>query len=88
MTTDSANDLVVGALVVTGIVVTVRDLAHGKRPSLGLPIGLTIVGMMLAAASDFAPDLAGGFAVLLALGALLRTGSDSLPAIRKAVSVQ
>ena len=84
MTSESAEGLVVGALVVAGLVTTVADLADGHRPSLGLPIALTVAGMMLAAATDFAPDLAGGFAVLLMLGALLRVGTKSLPAIGRA----
>lgn len=87
MTSDSAERLVVASLVVAGLVTAVSDLADGHRPSLGLPIALTVAGMMLAAATDFAPDLAGGFAVLLMIGALLRVGNKSLPAIGKATKL-
>lgn len=60
-----AQELVVGCLAATAVVAASSSLASGDVPGIRMVVGLAVSGMGLAAASMFAPDLAGGLAVLI-----------------------
>lgn len=66
MTTEHrAQELVVGCLAATAAVAAASTLASGDVPGIRMVTGLAFTGMTLAAASMFAPDIAGGLAVLI-----------------------
>lgn len=54
-----------GCLAATAVVAASSTLASGGVPGIRMAAGLAFTGMGLAAASMFAPDLAGGLSVLI-----------------------
>lgn len=86
MTPAGSKSSVVGAVVLTGVLVSVRDVTKGRPPELRSILGTFVAGVMLAALSGPMPTLAGGLAVLMALSALLTIGPEAFGALTKGLS--
>lgn len=81
MNTARANTLIVTSLAVTGTVAAGSGLSRGELPGVSLVVGLAGAGVGLAVAAQFAPDLAGMFAVLLMAGAVFAYGEPFFTAV-------
>lgn len=72
MSSAAAKRIVLVALVVAGGTATARELIeHGALPSVRVPLGAFVAGVMLAGLAEFAPDLAATFALVALTTALL-----------------
>lgn len=80
-----AKRLVVLALVVTGTMGAIRELAHPKPgvklPALRFVVGLTFAGVVLSALAEIQPKLAGGLAALMMTSSVLVGGSETFTAV-------
>lgn len=74
MTSGQAKRYVLLAMVLSAGIATVRPLMRAELPSVSVPIGVFVAGLMLALLSEFAPSLAGAFAVLIVVTTLLTAG--------------
>lgn len=86
MSTDRANGLVLTSLTVSAALVLIRDAAAKEVPSPRFMLGTVLTGAGLAVMSQFAPQLAGGFAVLLLISSIFVYGADAWQIITKATS--
>lgn len=75
MTGGKAKSLVIASVGAAGVLSSLEYLADGKRPPLTVFVGMTVTGVVLLAAADLSPDVAGGLALLLLVGAVLRNGT-------------
>jgi hypothetical protein len=85
-TTSSARKTVVASVLVTGALVGIRDVSRGHSPSLKTGVGLAFSSVLLGLMADGAPALASGFALLLAVGAVVSTGAEVFDSIKKGVT--
>lgn len=85
-TPQQAHNLVLGAVVTTGVLGVVRDVSHGQAPTIREGLGLTVAGVMLALLIGPSPALAGGLAALMTVTALLTIGADAFGALNKGLS--
>jgi cell wall-associated NlpC family hydrolase len=74
------------SLLGTGLVVIAANAAKGQAPKPRSILGLGVVYLGLAAVGDFAPQLAGPFAVLVFTGTLLTEGGGALDAVSGALT--
>lgn len=81
MTPARAESIVVTSLGVTALFTVGGDLAGGARPSIGQFVGLGVVGVGLAVGASFAPDLAAGFAALIAVTSVFVYGAPFATAV-------
>lgn len=81
-----ARAVVLGSLLVTGVMVTIRDVSAGKRPDTRFILGLVAAGFVLSLLADIAPALAASLAAMLALGTVLEVGAGAFATIGKAVA--
>ena len=86
MTTDRANGLVLTSLTVSAALVLVRDAAAKQVPEPRFMLGTVVVGLGLAVLAQWAPALAGGFAVLILISAAFIYGGDTWQLISRATS--
>jgi hypothetical protein len=85
-TTGQAQGLVIGATAAATILASAANLADGNPPDIRTAIGGTIAAAFLYALADVAPALAGSFALLLLLGAILTNGVTVANIITKATA--
>lgn len=72
MSAARAKRLVLLAMLVAGGTATLRAMRNeGRLPSVRVPIGTFIAGVMLATLAEFAPALAGGLAMLVLVSSAL-----------------
>lgn len=75
MTPTDAKKWIIPAVTVAGVTAAVSDLADSKRlPRVRIAIGGIIVAAVLTFLADFIPDVAGGLAAVILVGALLLRG--------------
>lgn len=86
MTPAGAHNLVIGSVVVTGALAAVNSISHGHLPTVRTGLGLAFAGVALTALADVAPDLAGSFAALLLVAALLNVGAPAFSTITKGLT--
>ena len=96
MNQQQAQTTIVTSLALSGVLVVVKDLrGHTSTgptdpaepshlPPLRLAVGLCFAGVGLAVTAQFAPELAGGLAILIGLASLLTAGPDALAGIKTA----
>lgn len=77
MTEGKAKTLTVAAVGAAAVLSSLEHVADGERPPLSTFVGATVAGVVLLATAEVAPDLAGGLALLLLLGAVLRNGQSA-----------
>lgn len=80
-----AKGLVIGAVAGAGILASAAQLVEGKPPSIRTALGGAIAAAMLYALADWAPNVAGGLALVLLVGAVLTNGMDVASIINKSV---
>jgi len=73
----AAKKTVTVALLVAGGLVTVREAAAGRAPSVRVGLGLAVTGIALALIAEGAPGFAHGFALLLLVATVLTVGADT-----------
>ena len=83
MTPAGAKELALGSVVITGVLASVNSVSKGHLPSVRIVLGLGFAGVVLTFLADPAPDLAGSFAALLLVSALLNLGSSAFANISK-----
>lgn len=76
-----AQELVVGCLAATAAVSATSTMAEGDVPGMRLVVGLAFTGMGLATVAMFAPDLAGGLAVLILTTTVFVYGKPLMDAV-------
>ncbi len=81
-----AQRVVLGATAATAGLSIAADLTAGNVPALGIVLGAAGVAVVLSMVSEFAPDLAAAFAVLLLVSAALASGPETFNRLRKVVS--
>jgi len=86
VTSGEAKSLTIVSLVTAGALASVHAIRDGHLPSVRVPLGGVIVGVVLLTVADGAPDVAGGLALLLLAGSLLTTGRTVLPILTKGVT--
>lgn len=84
-TTAQAKGLVIGATAGAGILASAAQLAEGSPPDVRVAVGATIAAALMYALADYAPELAGGLALLMLVGAVLSNGATVAGIITKAV---
>lgn len=77
MTESKAKTLTVAAVGAAGLLASLEHLADGERPPLKTFVGVGVAGVVLLTVAEVAPGLAGGLALLLLTGALLRNGTSA-----------
>jgi hypothetical protein len=75
------QELIVGCLAASAAVAAGSSLATGHVPGLRLVVGLAFTGVGLATVSMLAPDLAGGFAVLILTTTIFVYGTPLMDAV-------
>lgn len=82
MNTAEADQLVVGSLLVTATVATVKKVTEGQPPDVVRAlVGVFIAGTMLTLLAEGAPSLAGSLAVLILVASLIYAGPNVWTAI-------
>lgn len=81
MTPERSQQLVVGCLAASAAVAAGSALADSKPPGLRMLVGVSITGMTLAVVSQFSPDTAGMFAVLVLTTTVFVYGEPFLNAV-------
>lgn len=81
MTPARAEGIVVAAVGITGLFTIGGDLAGGTRPSIGQFVGLGVAGVGLSLAAGVVPELAAGFAILVALTSVFVYGAPFAAAV-------
>lgn len=85
MTEAKAKTLSVVAVGAAVVLSSLEHLAHGERPPLSTLVGASVAGVGLLTLAEVSPDLAGGFALVLLLGATLRNGVGAVRTIQTAI---
>lgn len=85
MTPGGAQRTVIGSLVVTGGLVTARELSHGALPSIRVGLGLGVAGLCLSFIAQGSPELGGSLALLFLVASILTIGGDVFTSLRKAL---
>jgi hypothetical protein len=88
MTTEHAQGLVVTAFTVSAGLVLIKDAHDNKMPPARFVIGTFASAVMLAAAAQFVPDLAGGMALLVLTTAALVYGGPAWQVLTSATSTK
>lgn len=86
MNASTAKGLVVGAAAGAGLLASAHDLVAGNPPQIRTAVGAAIAAALLYALADVAPPLAGGLALVLLTGAVLRHGVEVADIIMNAVN--
>lgn len=86
MTESKAKTLAVVAVGAAGVLASLEHLAQGDRPPLSILVGAGVAGVLLLALAEASPGLAGGFALLLLVGALLRNGVDFANTVKSSIT--
>lgn len=81
MSAERGQELIVGCLAATAAVSASSTLAQGEIPGLRLVVGFAFTGMGLATVNMFAPDLAGGLAVLILTTSVFVYGKPLMDAV-------
>lgn len=85
-TTDRANGLIVTSLAVSSALVLIRDAQTSTLPAGRFIVGTAVAGVGLAVTAQFAPELAGGLAVLLLASSALVYGGPAWSALADRVT--
>lgn len=85
MIESKAKTITVAAVGAAGVLSSLEHVAAGRRPPLQTFVGVVVSGVFLLALAEVAPSLAGGLALLLLTGAVLRNGVGAARTIQTAI---
>lgn len=77
MTESKAKTITIAAVGAAGVLSSLEHVAQGNRPPLRTFVGVVVSGVILLTVAEVAPDVAGGLALLLLTGAVLRNGAGA-----------
>ncbi len=77
MIESKAKTITIAAVGTAGLLSSLEYVAKGERPPLSTFVGVVVSGFFLLALAELSPDLAGGLALLLLTGAVLRNGVNA-----------
>lgn len=82
MNEGKAKTLVVASVGAAAVLSSLEHVAKAELPPLSTYVGATIAGVGLLFLAELSPDVAGGLALLLLTGAVLRNGSAAARTVR------
>lgn len=85
MTGVQAQRIVVAAMVVIALVTVIGEAAKGHAPAPRLLIAGALIFVVLALLADFAPQVAGPLAAMVAIAVVLTRGEPAFAAISRRV---
>lgn len=86
MTESHAKTLILASVGTSAVLASLDSISRGQRPDLRIFVGAGVTGFLLLVGAEVSPQLAGGFALLLLVGALLTNGVKAAGAVTKSLT--
>lgn len=86
MSKSTAKGLVIGATAGAAILASAHDLVTGNPPQVRTAVAAVIAAALLYALAEVAPPLAGGLALIVLTGAVLRHGVEVADIVTQAIN--